>query len=394
MKPGLLPGVLPVRPLRRLSPSRFTALQGCALREVWASGRQPPLLPVSPRARLGTAAHELLELAAKGHFGISPSGLAELVEEAWEMEVAKAEQEMAASWLERHLVPLRESVADYEVLRLRACHKAREIASESLLGQRTRDARPMTGFEVWVATNDGSVGGFIDAVQETNEGPVLRDYKSGYVLERIETGGVAQIKKSYELQLKIYAALYEAAYGRWPVGLEIVPLQGEAIAVPFQPREAVDLLSAAKDCLKGVNDRIGGISTTTDPASLAEGLATPKPSICGLCTYRPACTAYRRARQSSDEPGWPEDVWGVVTEIRQLGNGRLSIAIETINRLNETRVRGLDPSTSRHPALAGLQVADSCGVFNLRGSSASSGLVETSRTVFYRASPACSMSEA
>lgn len=54
----------------------------------------------------------------------------------------------------------------------------------------------------------GAVGGFIDSVQRSAAGPIIRDYKTGSV-----HGESAAVKPEYATQLKLYAALYAEQYG-------------------------------------------------------------------------------------------------------------------------------------------------------------------------------------
>jgi hypothetical protein len=55
-----------LKPILRISPSRYSALLACALREILVAARQAPLLPSYPAAHLGMIAHKLLELAFSG----------------------------------------------------------------------------------------------------------------------------------------------------------------------------------------------------------------------------------------------------------------------------------------------------------------------------------------
>ena len=66
MTPGELPSLHISPELERISPSRFVSLDNCNLRELWVTPDHSPLLPVSPRARLGSIVHRLLELASNG----------------------------------------------------------------------------------------------------------------------------------------------------------------------------------------------------------------------------------------------------------------------------------------------------------------------------------------
>src|SRR5262249_34024303 len=142
MTPGILDCTLEIAPIRRVSPSRYEGLKGCALREAWAAAGQEPLLPLPPAARIGIAIHQLLEEAGKGH--LAPAERA-VVERRWEELVARVESAMSGSWLERQFVPVRSAVPDLEVRRLRAQERALAIAHAAGTAGRAPAGKVMTG---------------------------------------------------------------------------------------------------------------------------------------------------------------------------------------------------------------------------------------------------------
>lgn len=205
MIPGVLDQRLTLKPITRVSPSRYDAMKQCTLREVWAAGGQSCLLPVSPAARLGTAIHQLLEDAGRGRLTSADHSA---VKRQWEELVGEAESTMRASWLDRHFVPLRSSVPRFEVRQLCALERALAIAQAAAYARRepAHDKRT-AGLEKWVATPDGSVGGYIDHVMEGPGGPVLRDYKSGSIDDANAGAPRAAVKESFAVQMRLYAAL-------------------------------------------------------------------------------------------------------------------------------------------------------------------------------------------
>lgn len=54
-----------LKPIRRVLPSRYTAMRSCLLREVWTAAGNSPHLPPSPLAELGTVIHKLLGAAGR-----------------------------------------------------------------------------------------------------------------------------------------------------------------------------------------------------------------------------------------------------------------------------------------------------------------------------------------
>jgi hypothetical protein len=371
-----LPDLPPVTALLRISPSRFTALSDCALRELLAASRNVPQLPQSPRAKLGQAAHVLIELAGKGTFRTKERSE---IEAQWSNILASIETSMGANWLERALVPLKRSVSDYEVLRLRAVNKALAIAQRDFSGSREKPG-PRVLFEQWVQTADGLVGGLIDEVYESPEGIVIRDYKSGFILDHsdIET---APIREEYVTQMHLYSALYKSSTGVWPSRLELIPTQGPGINVPFDPAECERLLESAVVLLNVINEaiyRLAGEGTT----SLALKLANPKSESCRFCSFRPSCTAYRQNPRETDGLG-PNDVCGAVIDILALGNGRVNLKLMTVND-QMVFVRGLDPRPERHPALSLLKLHDELAIFNLGVGPGTASFRETQLTTIYR----------
>src|SRR3990167_216977 len=90
-----------LQPLKRISPSRFTALRNCALKEIWAANRVPGLLPASPAAKLGIVCHKLFEIATN-----RPLQTEDELLTAWNEICSEVENGMRANPLESHLVPL------------------------------------------------------------------------------------------------------------------------------------------------------------------------------------------------------------------------------------------------------------------------------------------------
>ena len=373
MNPGRInPKSLGVSPLKRLSPSRFIAVQSCALREVWAADRAPALLPSSPRAKLGMIVHALLEIAGNGQLGQKPEGQ---IDQTWARLVSECEEQMSKSWLERSLVPLSKTVPDFEVRRLRTRRIAVRIAEEATSFVGVSEEKRKMGFEVWVETPDELVGGRVDEIRQSANGLSLRDYKTGQILDADTSGGTATVKMDYQTQLRLYAVLYARKFGQWPSRLEIVDLDGQEFEVSFEIASCEALLEEAYQLLETVNNKV------TEGA--IELLATPGPSSCSACAYRPGCQAYRTARLGSSLTGWPTDIFGTFQYARGLADGRVSLGMNTQGGTNITRVRNLEPTESRHPALKFLKVGDLVGVFNVRGDQQGSDFVESSMTAVY-----------
>ena len=379
MTPGRLPVSLPLLPLPRLSPSRYSSLKACALREVWTAARAPTLLPRSPAARAGSVVHRLIEEAGKGQLG---DGERAAIERRWDELVAEAEADARASWLDKHLVPFKASVPDFEVRRLRAVQRAEEFARARKASGRGPGGRPSRRHEEWLETPDGLAGGYIDQVEESEVGPVLRDYKTGHILDTGSAEAGGSPKEEYQIQLQLYAAIFARVTGVWPVRLELVPLQGARREIAFQPDQCLALLDEALRKLAAVN----AVIAAYHPVQAEAELASPSAETCRFCLYRPACNTYKAHHQFDEGVArWPDDLWGVVREKRVLGNGKVLLIAEPHNTPGQVAyIRGLNPSGERHPALANLAVGDTAAIYGLMSGGVGASYSETRWTVIYR----------
>ena len=348
-----------LRPLQRISPSRFLHLQQCALREVWQADGKTPLIPISPSARLGSIAHHVLELAGRGRL----RGTQEL-DGAWDDAVSRIQEEMRRTG-EKHLLPLRKHAFRYEVKK-----RLTFAAAERIIDSRPDESAPtgtpvaVAGSEIWLESKDGHVGGFIDRIIPHEDGVEILDYKTGPVTDE-RTGNV---KSAYEVQLLLYAALYNEVYGEWPAKLTLRSLDSAPREVQLDPASALSLMEEARTRLSEVNTLIA-----THP--VADELANPSPATCEYCCYRPACKQYWRSR--IETPEWPVDITGNVTEVSMLGNGMLRALVETDG--GTVAIRGLSP------ARFGFLMKGAGGVMlcNLRREPAKGSYAQRSITVGY-----------
>jgi hypothetical protein len=252
-------------------------------------------------------------------------------------------------------------------------------ATASLVGI-ARESRGI-GFEVWVETADHLVGGRIDEMRPGPSGIELRDYKTGQILDADTPEGIDTVKMDYQTQLRLYAALYACQFGQWPSHLKVVDLDGREFEVPFEIAACEAVLDEAYRVLETVNKKI---HTSRSAQEAVNMLATPSPSSCAACGYRPECLAYRTARQESGLTGWPTDVFGTLQYARNLADGRVSLGINTPSGANTpTRVRNLAPAESRHPALKFLKEGDQLGIFNVKGDQKGTDFSESPMTTVY-----------
>jgi hypothetical protein len=274
------------------------------------------------------------------------------------------------------LVPLSRSVPDAEVHKLRALDRARKMAVAMPAHRDAERSVRGLGFEIWVQSADGLVGGYIDCAVRS-DGLVIRDYKSGSIYEK-DADEPSTIRAAYEVQLQMYAALYHETFGIWPDRLELVPLQGEEVRVPIDHDRCSQLVKDAKALLETVN-HAAVVAENTGAKDLST-LAMPCAEACASCAFRPQCKAYLMANAEMQD-GWPLDARGTVSTVRSLGNGSIVLSMSDA-RGNVHSVRGLAP-VARHPALAMLKPGTQVGVFSLQRGFPARDLREGPYTTIY-----------
>ncbi len=377
MSQGVLPGNLSLRLLDRISPSRFSAFTKCSLQEICITSKVPAMLPCSPAAKIGIIIHQLLTLAGKGQISDpTPKNINTI----WNRYIEHVHHDMDNLWLERQLVPLQRSLPDYEVRKIRACRRLCEIA-QGTYGTASKDKyRSRSGF--WVESIDKAIGGYIDNIVYTNDGATICDYKTGVMTDISKEGN--PIKKEYQLQMKLYAALYHDQHREWPIRLEVCPVEGPPRVIDFTPEECERLLKEAATLLRNINKKVGQILklNTTDQDFTV--LATPDPSTCRFCLYRPICGSYTIAKSTNQSRGWPDDVWGTISSINRLHNGRLMIQLNTKQKpLVHVTIRSLTLCKKRHPALEYIENGSELAAFNLRKGGAPNSFLESKTTILY-----------
>ncbi len=313
---------MPLRPILRISPSRYSALQSCALREIWASNRQAPLLPIPPAAHVGMIGHKLLELAFSRRIADEDT-----MQSYWASEVMEQEEKMKNNVLEKHLVPLSIHANNYRVKQVMIYNLVRPLFTK-IVSQAVAIKKEET--ELWVQTKDGKVGGRIDLVKHTPEGVCIIDYKTGTITDSGSHG--VTIKGAYQNQLKMYAFLYFISRGIWPSKLVLIGLNQCQYEVPFDKNECQSMINIATDYLDDLNSRI---DVGLDPDVFAE----PSPENCKFCSFRPACKNYWLKRES--QSGWPTDFQGLITEKRLLGNGLFKVTLKS--QKESVSIRSLTP---------------------------------------------------
>ena len=361
--------ILEVRQVSVISPSRFSGMQGCQLREAWAAGGAQGLVPSSPSAFIGTVVHKVVEEASLGT-DENPAQLFDRLARA-------ADDRLLEDPIHCRWVPLSEHAPDYSQIRQRAIDLA--LAATPNSRRPISHGRRRVGREVRVTAREGKLRGIIDEVDVSGGRVILRDLKTGVVRRSGTTSPEA--KQEYATQMRMYAAMYaeddEISGGKWPHLLELVPLFGPSLSVPFNPDECILLLDQAVEALAAINRTI----EAHDRGKAEMLLARPSPDVCRWCAYRPVCIAYRNASSRDDDVAWPADVWGSVADKAVKGNGTLAISVRRGEQL--FRIRDIEPTSSTYPQFAGLDLGSSIGVFGLRRSRVEDTFSASDSTVIY-----------
>ncbi|CAG7658395.1 hypothetical protein PAECIP111802_07032 [Paenibacillus allorhizosphaerae] len=343
--------------LDKVTPSRYLNLSQCKLRGVLSSLGIPGLLPVSPNAYFGIAAHRLLERASKGMVSNQ-----ENLDNTWNLCVAEVDEELASSLLTSHLVPLSTHVKQYE-LKKRLLLNTAAFLIPSFSGEYNRQ---LSGNERWIETPDRKVGGYADKIVQTAAGYEIIDYKTGEVIGR------NGIKAEYSIQLMLYAGILYECSGEWPAALKIIDVKGNSYTIGFDKNECIQLLSKARILLLEVNEIIAATKSLEEKQQL---LATPTPENCRYCSYRPACLQYWNKKKQTPGAQWPHDITGTYTDNIALGNGTHMLRLEFNNIVYKIRGWQLE----RHQVVPNEKYA----IYNLSKDKAENCYSETMLTTLY-----------
>lgn len=344
MNHNILPLNIPIKPIERISPSRYYSLTNCILKEVLSTNREiSELLPISPSIRLGIVIHNIIELASDGKIHNNKDFLTH-----WDNEIKKFENIIDKNPMERHLIPLSNSVYNFQVKKYLCEHLVERFYKLEKINFNNKDR--CSNSEVAVESKNKKIFGKIDFIRTNRDGIQLIDYKTGNIFKEGDTSN--GIKQEYQKQLKLYAALYFETFGFWPNKLTIITLDQNELDVLFDINECIDLLEEATNFLDEVNSKIIFMHNIED-------LANPLPTNCNYCTYRPACLAYWRLKDNSKE--WPIDLKGEVIDVNLLNNGTLRIVIK--NSESEINIRGL--SLNRNSFLLKIPLKTVISIYNL-----------------------------
>lgn len=291
-----------LKPLKRISPSRYTAINRCPYRVVLSNSYASPLLPYPPASHLGNVIHECIRLIVTGKIGTSAD-----FDEVWNCLLSKEEstlEEMGFAFF----TPLSENVPGYTIKKLQVKSLLKSRGKTKVQKDKQTDTSTLT--EKWLESQDSLIGGYADIIMNLDGYIKLSDFKSGKIL--LEEG---EIKEEYEDQLKLYAYLHSEVYGKYPDKLSIIDLEKKEYPVAFTPQECDELATKSRNALLEINSLI--------KMNEIETLAKPDLDICKSCLYRPACDFYWNLPLSNTDSIF-RDIKGYVEEVKQFRNGNLN----------------------------------------------------------------------
>lgn len=291
------------------APSQLWYAQSCALRVVGTRAiPSQHQLAAGPRAARGLLLHRLIEHAIRG----DPD---ETLEKMFEHELAELGRDLARVPSAANYTNLRVTLSSREwaVYERRAIERARKARQERISQGATTGVRfqqtPLFAksgrwAEVPIRDTALRIDGRIDELEVTPARILIRDYKSGRVLDRS-----GEIRPDYVFQLLIY-------------GLAISALR-PGIAVELRLNDGVDhIVLFNEERIADTTRRLAEISARLPPDLVvdASSLASPG-AACQECSIRPSCSKYLaeaasrwRVGTTTDER-LPNDIWGEVLQV-------------------------------------------------------------------------------
>jgi len=294
-----------LKPLKRISPSRCTAINRCPYRVVLANSCQSPLLPYLPTNHLGNIIHECLECILTGKIETN-----EEFDEMWNQLLIKEEKVLEDMGF-GFFTPLSENVPGYTIKKLQV--KSLLKSQRNVEGNDGGKIKTSIETEKWLESKDSLIGGYADLIINLYDYTKLSDFKSGKIL--LEEG---EIKEEYEDQLKLYAYLYNEVNGKYPDKLTIIDLEKKEYSVDFTPQECEELARKSREMLSEINNHV--------EKGESKILAKPDLNNCRSCLYRPACDFYWDLSLSEIDSIF-KDVRGNVFKVRQFRNGNLNASL-------------------------------------------------------------------
>jgi PD-(D/E)XK nuclease superfamily len=179
----------------------------------------------------------------------------------------------------------------------------------------------------------GKLRGRADVIRRGAE-PEIQDYKTGAVLDSQD----GDIKRSYRVQMLLYAVLEHEDNGVWPLRATLIPLEGQPVSIDIDPHEA---RHAAESCMRALDQYNAAVLDGRPVADL--GAASPQ--SCRFCPYAVRCPAFWDAIDRT----WAEDGIRAIAgrllacEMAELGTLAFKVEAQRGAASGEVWLYGLDP---------------------------------------------------
>lgn len=334
----------------RVSPSLFSRLERCALAEALSRQRATSgARPARPPARLGTAAHEVIDTLVRAVVGNEPpEDLRAWVRVEWQARVG-AQYAAAQRFDEERLLGLAHNWPGYFDIEARLTIESARVADE-VRGWSAEDVH----VERWMHDDRLGLEGKPDLVV-TRDGGRLIDFKSGR-----PTPADVQPGTTYASQIAIYSALLRST------GVTVA----EAAIQPFGLYRLP--VSITEEDEEQVADRARGMAARFNSA-VTEGrvdeLGSPSDAACGWCPHAAICPALWKSLDAFVEM---HAVEGDVLAIKQSARGAsVRLTVERGTRSGALTVTQLRPAgplrdmrVGDRVRLAGLSASDRSDVFS------------------------------
>ncbi len=303
-----------IRPLKRISPSRYTAINRCPYKVVLANSHSAPLLPYPPANHLGNVIHECIRLITCREIATVKD-----FEENWSRLQVQEEETLKDNGFGFY-TPLNENVPGYTIKKLQVKSLLYSKNMEKPQGNFKSVSHSHILTEKWLEAQDSLIGGYADIIFNRNNYIKLSDFKSGKII--IEEG---QIKEEYEDQLKLYAYLYKEVYGKYPDELSVIDLEKNEYSVAFTPKECEAIAEKSREALSQINNLI--------EQDKLELLAKPDMDNCKFCLYRPSCRYFWDLPLASSDSQFC-DLKGNLAAVKQFQNGNLNATLQRDDEVN------------------------------------------------------------
>jgi hypothetical protein len=336
------------------------------------------LLPISPYAQIGSIIHALISETSAGKIENFSQ-----FDALWDTHIQQLEHNLIKSHLTQHFVPLNKNIQNLSNKKFQCWDIVQDIKSSfsSYSYSKLPPSSERTFLsERWVQTQDGRIGGFIDAIVKDIKGnPIIIEFKTGEIFspETSLINSEKVIRLEYLTQVYIYAALFYENRGIWPSKILITSISGDIVEVKFDQNFCLSLIEIVKKEIATTNGIIR--EYYNDNQTLLLHLAKPSIKACFFCLYRPICKNYWKVREMDISNDWPKDTKGIVQDVKILGNGMQLVHLKNKIHDNIVSIRGLNPLRYDLTHMEGQEIA----IYNLYSEFPENSYKEGSLTTIY-----------